>query len=1145
MSSYMGDDLEKELQDAKDAADKTKDAARKTKNVAKTIKNLKNGHKAAKTAGKATKAAAKGAAAAGKAVAFFTTPMGLGVLIAIILSVIILVVGSLIVAAPSVIWNEMTHTDEHLDPGKSIEKELQIDDNTMKEREQEWADIVNEEIDGSHEDMMDEIKKHCKANGVDYEATKENIVDSTDFLGSQETEDKSDAYQNEQKFYQIFKDKGYSEIASITMVSAMDYLTEVDPSYNLLADEAFDNVKLTGKKKSFKSHKYLNAFGEPKVGVLKFNKSDFVAYVRTAYGKKKGKGKNQQMTIPLKTLKAKMLNIKVQSDFADMLLTQNISKKDLKTLQKTKSSKTAAKILAKCLPMLANNTGTINGVKEGADRLKNLHQINPDRKVSISGTAKEDGSIASGNFMDTMDELAHNFAKYKFKYSPVHGKANYKRGLKTNRLVNCANYVCWGLQESGLVPKNTMIWCGNGRIRGNSKSQKVFKNKKNFMLKQHVDKSLKKCVKDGLLKPGDIVGAQTYAHTMVYRGKIKGKYTFYSVGRKATNSHIPSKITNNHRSGDYRVGVIIRPLKAGTVTKGGSSGEDVKEKQRAKELLAGIRSKSNYPASTIKSYRKNSLAAYKSKKKKVDAAYAALRDAGLSPCAAAGILGNAYQESGWSTTVVSRDGHGSQGLIQWTGDRKTKMKSWIKSKGGSWKNMTWQAKYAAYEIKYGGENSSFNSCSGNVIKYGSGFWKVKPYYSYKKFASTDDVLRATVNYCACIERCAITQSGMANRYAAAEVILEKCAGIKAGDMYGDMYGDPEGEIQAGSRQMAMILSAFSVKESQLLPIDKQIKIKDEEMKKIENGRNAGTRFQAFLKKHGIHISDSAANGINFIGGIATEKYYEIKNAVRDMKPKVTLRHALRKNKAKLYDVHYGEIVKDKKGRKIYANIEISPASAKTIAKSVFGLDPKSIYKTSDDNKPIGAKDTTVSQAITTMTDNHMELLYGNHEYGGALQEGSISLVYNGSGKVGNPLGTKKITSEMFTSFFGNRPYPGAGGTTNHGGVDISWGGCYGKPVYAAVAGKITRASSFSGYGNCVDINGNGLMVRYGHLSNISVKVGQRVKKGQKIGNIGSTGNSTGPHLHFEVRVGGKGVDPFPYLFKYTKGMKLYGNKQRA
>ena len=71
------------------------------------------------------------------------------------------------------------------------------------------------------------------------------------------------------------------------------------------------------------------------------------------------------------------------------------------------------------------------------------------------------------------------------------------------------------------------------------------------------------------------------------------------------------------------------------------------------------------------------------------------------------------------------------------------------------------------------------------------------------------------------------------------------------------------------------------------------------------------------------------------------------------------------------------------------------------------------------------------------------------------------------------------------------------------------------------------------------------MVRYGHLSNISVKVGQRVKKGQKIGNIGNTGNSTGPHLHFEVRVGGKGVDPFPYLFKYTKGMKLYGNKQRA
>lgn len=1131
MSSYTGDELGK---DAQTTAEVAKDTA--------------------KVAKKTAKAAVKAGKGAAKLIAFLMTPAGQGALLAVLLAVLILIAGTIVTAAPSVIWNAITHVDTNLDPGKTTSEELKIDDNTLKSREQEWADIITEEVNDTHDDIMKQIEAQCKKDGVDYEATKENIVDSTDFLGSQESEDASDDYKTEQQFYQIFKDKGYSEITAITLVSAMDYLTEVDPTYNI-NDDTFNNVKLTGNKESVKSGKYLTMFSQEQVGALKFSKSDFVSYIRNAYGKTTGKGKKQTKKISLKTLKSKMPNPKVQADYADMLLKHKLSQKNLKTLKKTKSIKNATKIIVAQLPMLANNTGTINTIKSGAEKLKEGHKINPDKNMTFNssggsknatGTSSSSDSVASGSFMDTMDKLAKNFAKYKFHYSVNGGKANYKKGLNTNRKVNCANYVCWGLQESGLVPKNTMIWCGYGKIHGNAKSRKIIKNKKNFYVRENVDSSLGSLVSSGKLKPGDIVGAQGKAHTMVYRGKIKGKYTFFSVGRKATNSHIPSRITNNHRNKSWRVGVIIRPKKAGTVEKSsGASSTDVKEQTRAKNTLAKIRAKSNYPASTIKAHKKSALAAYKKNKKTINSCYKALRSAGLSPSAAAGIMGNAWQESGWNSTVVSGDGHGSQGLIQWTGGRKTAMKSWIKKKGGNWKNLVWQAKFAAHEIKTS-ESGSFSGSAGNVTSYGKGFFSVKPYKSYKAYAASDDPLRATVVYCACIERCAINASNMENRYAGTEVILEQCAGIKGGTADDELYGDSEGELQAGSRQVAMILSAFSVKESQLLPVEKQMKLSEKESENITKAMGAGDKLQSFLKKRGIVINDGATNFINIVSGAATSGYYKVKNAIRDMRPKHTLRKALRDNKAKLYDVHYGEIVKDKKGRKIYANIEISPASANTIAKSVFGLNPKGIYQTSDEKEPIGAKDTTVSQAITTMTDNHMELLYGNHEYGGSAGDASISLIYNGSGRVGNPLGTKKITLGMITSFFGPRPYPGAGGSTNHGGMDISYGGCYGDPVYSGITGKVTRASSFSGFGNCIEVtDSKGMMIRYGHLSKISVKAGKTVKKGQKVGEIGSTGNSTGPHLHIEVHIGGKGVDPLPYLFKYTKGVKKSGNKQKA
>jgi murein DD-endopeptidase MepM/ murein hydrolase activator NlpD len=98
----------------------------------------------------------------------------------------------------------------------------------------------------------------------------------------------------------------------------------------------------------------------------------------------------------------------------------------------------------------------------------------------------------------------------------------------------------------------------------------------------------------------------------------------------------------------------------------------------------------------------------------------------------------------------------------------------------------------------------------------------------------------------------------------------------------------------------------------------------------------------------------------------------------------------------------------------------------------------------------------------------------------------------------------------------------------HEGIDI---GCaYGTPNRAAAAGTVIYAGWLGGYGNLVVVDhGNGLATAYAHASSILVSVGQSVAQGQTVSLVGSTGNSSGPHLHFEVRVNGVAVDPLPYL----------------
>lgn len=119
-------------------------------------------------------------------------------------------------------------------------------------------------------------------------------------------------------------------------------------------------------------------------------------------------------------------------------------------------------------------------------------------------------------------------------------------------------------------------------------------------------------------------------------------------------------------------------------------------------------------------------------------------------------------------------------------------------------------------------------------------------------------------------------------------------------------------------------------------------------------------------------------------------------------------------------------------------------------------------------------------------------------------------------------------NQRITSPYGYRRDPFTRGGAMHNGIDFK--GAYGSPIFAAATGDVTYAGWKGGYGKTVEItHANGIVTRYAHLSRIDVAVGQFVDAGETLGGLGSTGRSTGPHLHFEVRVNGQPVNPRPFL----------------
>jgi murein DD-endopeptidase MepM/ murein hydrolase activator NlpD len=141
---------------------------------------------------------------------------------------------------------------------------------------------------------------------------------------------------------------------------------------------------------------------------------------------------------------------------------------------------------------------------------------------------------------------------------------------------------------------------------------------------------------------------------------------------------------------------------------------------------------------------------------------------------------------------------------------------------------------------------------------------------------------------------------------------------------------------------------------------------------------------------------------------------------------------------------------------------------------------------------------------------------------GVIQSGGSS----GSGQLGGELFWP--TDGPIVSGFGYRTHPVYGTTRFHSGVDID--GACGQPIYAGEDGQVLSAGYNGGYGNATIVDhGNGLSTLYGHQSSLGVSSGQGVGRGKQIGLVGTTGLSTGCHLHFEVRINGEPVDPVPYL----------------
>lgn len=176
--------------------------------------------------------------------------------------------------------------------------------------------------------------------------------------------------------------------------------------------------------------------------------------------------------------------------------------------------------------------------------------------------------------------------------------------------------------------------------------------------------------------------------------------------------------------------------------------------------------------------------------------------------------------------------------------------------------------------------------------------------------------------------------------------------------------------------------------------------------------------------------------------------------------------------------------------------------------------------------PLRAAEAARNGYVAAPGDTEFRQLFANwRALDGGVRKGE-TLADTGSASI--PMLVPVTSNRAMSSAYGMRVHPVLGGFRMHKGVDLP--APTGTPIHATADGVIGRADWFGGYGLCVEIeHGANLETRYGHMSRIAVAEGQHVHKGDVIGYVGSTGRSTGSHLHYEVRIAGDAVNPVPYL----------------
>ncbi len=329
------------------------------------------------------------------------------------------------------------------------------------------------------------------------------------------------------------------------------------------------------------------------------------------------------------------------------------------------------------------------------------------------------------------------------------------------------------------------------------------------------------------------------------------------------------------------------------------------------------------------------------------------------------------------------------------------------------------------------------------------------------------------------------------------------------------------EALAAQEQFATLLGQLSTLQTRIFDAELAAKEKSDETEALRQQLrtaqagldNATDRLAALEKGEAADAADDAALALmtGALGDMAEER-----QALADQ---------LARNEAELADLNLTLRLEGEKNDRIFSKLEDAVTVSMEPLDSLFakvGLNPDNLIDTMRSRydgkggplEPISYSTSGEASPETARANNILTHMQTLNLYNMAVDALPMAMPIEGKYRQTSP--------------FGNRRDPFGRGGRMHEGVDFA--AAYGTPIHATADGVVTHAGWMSGYGRLVTIRHEfGIETRYGHMSNIKVKVGQKVSKGETVGAMGNSGRSTGTHLHYEVRVGGKPTNPMTYI----------------